>query len=188
MPRDLHPGKAIRLRHYDYRQAGVYFVTICTRDRATFFAEPVLKEIASNTWLAIPQHSIGVRLDELVVMPNHVHGLLALPDVPLVIPAPPAVPANAVGKFVRHMSGLSPRRQSLGAVVRSYKSAVSKACHEAGSAVFAWQDGYYEHVVRTETELARIRQYIRDNPAQWALDHDNPQYRGPTASTTPWND
>ena len=72
--------------------------------------------------------------------------------------------------------------------VRTYKTAVTLACRRAGRPEFSWQTGYYEHVVRDPGELGRIRQYIRNNPAQWAIDHDNPDYQGRAPSATPWND
>jgi REP element-mobilizing transposase RayT len=187
-PNSSHPGRqSIRLKDYDYRQRGIYFVTICTGDRITYFDRPRPKAIAGQVWVSLPEHH-RVTLDEWVVMPNHVHGLLVLVGDGPSADKPTAERTDVVGQFSPHMSNLGPRGSSLGAVVRAYKAAVSKIIRAGGQADFAWQRGYYEHVVRREAELDRIREYIRNNPAQWALDHDNPAYRGPSPSTTPWND
>jgi hypothetical protein len=70
--------RSIRLAGYDYAQGGVYFVTLCTQGRAMFFADERVKEIAEQRWLAIPEHSVMADLDEWVVMPNHVHGLIVI--------------------------------------------------------------------------------------------------------------
>jgi REP element-mobilizing transposase RayT len=160
----------MRLPHYDYTSAGIYFVTICTHQRALFFDQPAVRAAAGDCWQAIPAHIAGVTLDEWVLMPNHLHGLLVFASAG----QPPA--------------SQQPRANSLGAVVRSYKAAVARTVRQAGYSRFAWQRGYYEHVVRLEADLERIRAYIRNNPAQWKLDHDNPAYRGPAPGPTPWND
>ena len=68
---------------------------------------------------------------------------------------------------------IAPQRRTLGVVIRTYKAAVTTACHSR-QLDFAWQRNYYEHIVRNEQELAAIRRYIRNNPLKWALDRDNP--------------
>jgi REP element-mobilizing transposase RayT len=70
---------SIRLRGYDYAQAGAYFITICTNPRAPFFDDAALRQIAQGCWEAIPEFNPGIELDEWVVMPNHLHGILILP-------------------------------------------------------------------------------------------------------------
>jgi hypothetical protein len=71
-------------------------------------------------------------------------------------------------------SAMSPRRNTVSVIVRTYKAAVTRACRVANQGEFAWQQGYYEHVVRSPVELGAARRYIRDNQSQWALDCDNP--------------
>src|SRR3954454_12565703 len=74
----LHRRRSIRLRSYDYSQGGMYFVTLCTQDRALFFEEDAIRQSAEHCWLAIPEHFATVELDEWIVMPNHVHGLVLI--------------------------------------------------------------------------------------------------------------
>ena len=177
--------RSLRLKDYDYAQAGAYFVTICTQDRACLFGAIVdgamqLSDAGSTVeqcWSQIPEHFRDVVLDEFVVMPNHVHGILVInPAVPAV-PAVPVVPVvPAVG--ATHASPLrnGPRPGSLGAIVGSFKSAVTRrinqTCHSLGATV--WQRNYYEHIIRDEASLHGIREYIANNPLQWALDRENP--------------
>ena len=69
---------------------------------------------------------------------------------------------------------MSPRRNTLSVLVRTYKAAVTTACRAAQRSEFAWQRGFYEHIVRDPRQLDALRRYVRDNPLQWALDRDNP--------------
>lgn len=167
--------KSIRLKNYDYSQMGAYFVTICTHNRACLFGNisddamnlNKLGEIANSNWQAIPNHFAHVSLDAFVVMPNHVHGILLFYF------------DNNSQKTVDSVLGITERSGaksgSLGAVVASYKSSVSKQINMilGQSAQSVWQRNYYERVIRNERELLAVRKYIEDNPLQWQLDADN---------------
>src|SRR5262249_2100239 len=133
-----------------------------------------------------------VRLDEWVVMPNHVHGIIVIEerkdnrgdfnDRRGVQPQRGAAQLNAPTVIDQRetdnaFSGMSPRRHTLTVIVRTYKAAVTTACREA-QLDFGWQRGYYEHVVRGEADLGRIRQYIQTNPARWVIDILNPTVQG----------
>ena len=168
MKRDRN-RRSIRLRGWDYRAAGVYFVTICTFGRELLFEAPAYKLVAENRWQLIVKqpHAVHVSLDERIVMPNHVHGLLIFLEqradtrnVPL--------PDQAAG-LQNAPAG------SLGVVVGRYKAAVTRQINNVrrspGSPV--WQRGYYERIVRNEREMNAIRDYIRQNPVRWAEDRDN---------------
>ena len=145
--------RAVRLKHYDYSSPGIYFVIICTQHRRLYFNDPWLRDLAAQTWQAIPDHVPGVALDEWVVMPNHIHGLLVFQP----LDGPAQQPA---------------RSRSLPIIIRTYKAAVTTTCRKM-QRVFAWQADYYEHVVRNEKELDNTRRYIRDNPLKWVLDGEN---------------
>ena len=157
---------------YDYASPGVYFVTVCAHRKECVFGGQDIRESVERAWHQIPQHFPNTKLDEFVVMPNHVHGILwILDDDPKgdVVGAqhaapPPASPTPRV------------RPGSLGAIVRSFKSAATRRVNEVGQTPGTpfWQRNYYEHVIRDEDELGRIRQYILDNPLQWELDRENP--------------
>ena len=180
MPRD---GRhRMRLAHYDYTQSGMYFVTVCTCRRSCLFgniADDVMQantfgRCVENAWMDLPLHFSRVELDAFVVMPNHVHGIVVLtgesvpPDVGAQHAAPLPKPAHRISG--RTLPG------SLGTIVHSFKAAATHSIntcrHTPGAMV--WQRNYYEHVIRNERELASIREYIRNNPLQWALDRENP--------------
>lgn len=114
-------------------------------------------------WAAIPVHSPWVELDEFVVMPNHVHGLL---------------------NVVRDVGGqsIASGGMSIATIVGEFKAAATRAVHELDGfcGVRVWQRSYYDHVLRSETALAHIRQYIVDNPLKWDLDEENPEQRRAT--------
>ena len=153
----IHHRRSIRLPGYDYSQAGAYYVTICTATRQCLFGEVVNGEmhlnwvgtIAHYEWLSLPRRYPGVNLDALVVMPNHVHGVILL-------------------------TGRNPH--PLSELVRRFKSRTARRInerrHTTGTSI--WQRDYYEHIVRDEGDLDRIRQYIVGNPARWQEDAENP--------------
>ena len=128
-------------------------MTICANNRRSLFGEVIeekvhhsrIGEIVKDCWHQIPQHFPEVALDSFVIMPNHVHGIILL------------------------VAGRVEHARPLPLIVRSFKSAVSKAACRS-----IWQRNYYEHVIRDEDELNRIRDYIDDNPIMWSVDTENP--------------
>jgi putative transposase len=194
-----HQRRSIRLPGYDYDQAGAYFVTICTQDHHCLFGriegEAIrlnrVGEIAEECWRAIPIHFADVELDVFVVMPNHVHGTIAIADADGAadVRATHASPLRQGVGGAMDAVGMphGPKRRSVGAIIGSYKSVVSKGIHEVGGAPgpVIWQRNYYEHIIRNDVSLNRIRQYILDNPARWAYDRYNPQAIHPETDA-PW--
>jgi REP element-mobilizing transposase RayT len=182
-----HRRRSIRLKGYDYSQAGAYFITVCTQGRACLFGDVVGEEMRLNDagrvvqaiWDALPGHFPFVELDEFVVMPNHVHGVVWIADAERRGVACNA-PTNRRNASVSRMAEISPKSGSLAAIIRSFKSAATKRINEWRDAPGApvWQRNYYEHIIRDEESLDRIRQYIIDNPAQWAMDRENPANTG----------
>ncbi|MBP1630828.1 MAG: hypothetical protein H6Q15_1721, partial [Bacteroidetes bacterium] len=85
----IHNRRSIRLKNYDYSQSGIYFVTICTKDRLSLFGEiidnqMVLNEygiVVNNMWLNIPNHFSNIKLDIHCIMPNHIHGIIIIDDI-----------------------------------------------------------------------------------------------------------
>ncbi len=126
-------------------------------------------QIAHDIWMEIPLHFRNVMLDEMVVMPNHIHGIIMITDTR----AGHALPLQENRSF-----GDVPTR-SLHTIVGSYKSAVTKLINriqgKTDSSIS--QRNYYEHIVRNGTELNRIREYVRTNPIEWDLDRENPRNR-----------
>ncbi|MBN2290319.1 MAG: transposase [Candidatus Glassbacteria bacterium] len=153
--------RSIRLADYDYATPGAYLVTICTWNRECLFGEirdgkmflNVLGDMVSRYWQAIPGHFKNVKLDEFVVMPYHIHGLLIIED--------------SSGEAC-----LAPTKgPALGAIVGAFKSSVTrvagKTCGFTGRQL--WQRNYYEHVARNEMDLDDTRRYIVDSPARWGF-------------------
>ena len=171
---DLFQGKyktkSIRLKDWDYSQSAYYFVTICVKDRKCQLASSLdgkiglteLGEATDECWRAIPDHFLHVSLDEFVIMPNHVHGILIF-----------NVSAGTVETQNLASSGgtFGPQSRNLGSVIRGFKIGVTKAAKKA-HVDLAWQPRYYEHIIRNEYSLAKIRKYIKDNPGQWDMDSD----------------
>jgi REP element-mobilizing transposase RayT len=181
---------------YDYTGAGAYFVTICTNDidhdcRGDACVAPTTNDapypfghiddgrmvlngagsIALDCLCAIPGHFPTVELDAFIVMPNHVHFLVIdHDDRDHDVGATHASP-------LRTMTVCGPRAGSLGAIVGSFKSAVTRRVNELRGSPGArlWQRNYYERIVRDEAELRRIRGYIASNPAKWDTDENNPR-------------
>jgi putative transposase len=175
---DFHHRRSVRLKEYDYTQAGAYFVTICTRGKECLLGEIAdgevrlnpSGEIVAECWNDLPRHFQNVAVDEFVVMPNHVHGILIIVDdrrgrgkACLAPTIPP------VGQFGRPIPG------SLPTIVGSFKSASTRRINESRGTPGAtiWQRGYYELIVWNEKELNPVRQYIAGNPLKWASDPEN---------------
>lgn len=190
---DRHHRRSIRLKDYDYSQAGAYFVTICTQEKACLFGEVVDDEMRLNEygeyivrwWDDIPRHFPAVDTDVFVVMPNHIHGLVVMTDEPVGagLPrqesdAPPHAGHTTSGSATlgEATSPLPLRRPLLGNVVAYFKYQSAKHINTSrglpGAAV--WQRNYYEHIIRNEASLSHIRQYILDNPVRWVFDRENP--------------
>jgi putative transposase len=180
-PQRRHWAKTIRLSGWDYASPAWYFVTICTRRHLPFFGEIVdgemmfslMGEIAQRYWMEIPAHHVGLALDAYTIMPNHVHGIIILlPDDTHESEIKPVetLHATSLQRLNRNMAEISPRSGSLSVVVRSYKSAVSRWAHQNGFQAFGWQPRYYDHIIRTQASLQRIRTYIAQNPARWSED------------------
>jgi putative transposase len=171
--------KRLRLREYDYSQPGAYFVTICTKDREHRFGEIVDGQMRSNDmaavvrlcWNDLPKHYPNVGLDEFVIMPNHVHGIIVILDEPI------TVGKRTVGDGLRP----SPTRSSptkkhpLPEIVRAFKSFSARRINEMQNTPSqpVWQRGYYDHIIRDDRSLARIREYIAHNPQRWQMDKEN---------------
>jgi REP element-mobilizing transposase RayT len=171
--RKEHRRRSIRLPGYDYTSAGFYFVTVCVRDGECLLGEVVDGEMRLNEWgqvawdrgQSIPEHFPHVALDAFVVMPNHVHAILALTE---------HVGAQHAAPLQGNATNVKPG--SLGVVVRSFKAAVTKEINELRgmTGLPFWQRNYWEHVIRDEDSLNRIREYIRDNPSRWTEDQMHP--------------
>ncbi len=142
--------------------------------------------IAEKCWKDIPAHFPNVRMDTFCVMPNHLHGILLFGDKGRGTTCrAPTVEAKAIRETAetKSVSGIGNAEQfaqpvsgSLPTVVRSFKAAVTKRVRRTTNKrdIQVWQRGFYEHVIRDERELERVREYITNNPLRWDEDAENP--------------
>jgi REP element-mobilizing transposase RayT len=174
------------LKGYDYSESGAYFVTICTRDRESYFEKyPELQEIARQQWEELPQRFPDLTLDEFIIMPNHIHGII-------IVGAGRSAENVGATLAVARNNGAGARPEGAGArpaptvgeIVGTFKSLCihdwltyikEKEIDTVGK---FWQRNYYEHVIRNEDELDKIREYIRNNPLRWNCDKENPGRTG----------
>jgi len=170
-----HHRRSIRLSGWDYRTAAPYFVTICTYQREPLFDDSALGDIAKNAWQAIPGQTSRVVLDEWILMPNHLHGIVVLTGGNSNFVSSDRFDmrwASQTGSVPRSFSNVP--AGSLGSVIRSYKAVVTRQIRrmKRSPSDKVWQRGYYERIIRDDAELERIRAYIQNNPARWAAEHD----------------
>lgn len=163
-----HRRKSIRLQGYDYSQAGLYFITLCTHDRVPLFGEIVDRTMVLNTagrivekcWCAIPDHFPRVTLDEFVIMPNHVHGIITVGannHLPL--------QSNEIYRQLQHGTF-----RTIGSIVRGFKIGVTRWFRANTDIHAVWQRNYYEHIIRDEAAYLKIAEYIQTNPQRWEED------------------
>jgi len=171
---DKHHRKSIRLKGYDYSRAGAYYVTICVQDRDMLLGKVVDGQIKLNeygkmvayTWNDLPNHHPHVCLDEFVIMPNHVHGVIII-DVGAGSVGAGSEPAPTKTKHKQH---------GLPEIIRQFKTFSARRINNIRqtSGIHVWQRNYFEHVIRNENELHRIQKYIIENPLNWDSDDENP--------------
>jgi len=194
-----HHRESIRLKGYDYSQPGGYFVTIVAQNRECLFGEVVEGEtrlsragrIVQNAWMDLPNHYPHVALDEFVIMPKPMQGIIVLMDTgrgrsvsgEIVLPdkywdsMEPVPDLDQTCPYTIDKSTRSYKyRHGLPEIVRAFKSFSARRINamrrSPGRPV--WQRNYYERIIRDEVELQRIREYIRYNPSQWESNQENP--------------
>ncbi len=174
---DIHHRKSIRLQGYDYSQAGLYFITICTQNRLCLFGEIVddvrgtticaLNEygrIAEKEWIKTSKMRPNIRLDVFVIMPNHAHGIIEINEI-------------ADGRGTMHRAPTveqfgKPTSNTIPTIIRGYKSSVTKQINRLREmpGVPVWQRNYYEHIIRDKKTYHKISEYIINNPIHWQDD------------------
>jgi len=169
-----HNRQSYRLKGYDYSSSGNYFVTVMVMDRECLFGKirngdvelSEIGKIADQCWQEIPEHFPNVKLDEYIIMPNHVHGIIEI--------------INNGGNLQRSGNAefKSPSK-TIGSIIRGFKIGVTKWCRNEMADGFPsfrqiWQRNYHDHIIRNDHELNRIRQYIVDNPLNWKRDRNDP--------------
>jgi putative transposase len=179
--------RSVRLRGFDYSQRGFFFVTICTHNKSSTLGKIVnfesrlsrLGKMVEDCWREIPKHFPNVHLDEWVIMPNHLHGIIVIrfpADKILVNEGTACRAPTSIRQSTSREPSFEefgkPVKGSLPTIVRSFKGAASKKVREECGEKFLplWQRGYFEHVIRNEDSFNRIRNYIWENPIHWESD------------------
>lgn len=187
--------KTIRLKGYDYSEPGAYFITIRTKDRECFFGNIVDDKMVLNNcgWMIekwyfeIPNKFPDIHCDQYIIMPNHIHFIIINVGADLCVCPNNACMGEHTGSPLRihlekHACGGEHIGSPLHRVVQWFKTMTMdeyiKNVKNNGWKPFngkLWQRNYYEHIIRNENELNRIREYITNNPLKWSLDIENPQ-------------
>lgn len=196
---NIHHRKSIRLKGYDYSQAGLYFITICVQDRKCLFGEIIddvmilndAGKMADNEWKKIPIRFTNVQLHEYIVMPNHFHAILEIVGATLVV----APHYKTVANEKEQPQGIAPTNElnanenvqsktfppakpkTVGDIVGAFQS-IATVEYIRGVKQWGWkpfngkllQRNYYEHIIRDEQSYQRISNYIINNPKNWKGD------------------
>lgn len=187
--------KRNRLKGYDYSQAGGYFVTICTKDRIPWFGEIINGEMhlskagkrAQECWQNIPNHFPCAYLDQFIIMPDHIHGIIFINDpvgdeyfrplnniradnhrpqtgIIFINDIVGGEDLRPINKTTKRADNHRPQQKQLPSIIRGFKIGVTKWCHQNNHLGFAWQRSFHDHIIRNEKSLERIRHYIFHNP------------------------
>jgi len=182
-----------RLKGWDYRNEGAYFITICTKNREHFFGEckdskmtlSTMGAIVQGFWFEIPKHADHVQLGEFVVMPNHVHGILILSEMKKTDDQvnvvngecdpdggdPDDPEPNTKHPNREFFQKISPKSGSVSRILQQYKR-VCKIHNKTAfpEANFNWQERFYDHIIRNDQSFNLISNYIVNNPKNWKED------------------
>jgi putative transposase len=181
------------MKGYNYSQEGLYFITICIKDRECLFGkiennEMILNaigEMANCYWLDISIHFTNVVLHKHIIMPNHIHGIIELVGTRHGVSLR-YNPINTVGTshgmshgvsqnaFSQQQSGSNqfgkPVPGSIPVIINQYKSSVKRWCNKNNFRDFQWQSRFYDHIIRSQDDYTRISDYIINNPIRWRGD------------------
>jgi len=162
------------LKGYDYSENGAYFITVCAKNRELLFEEEGVKRILNQEWLNTGLIRQNVILNEFVVMPNHLHGII------IITQGVGAYGNVGAYRYTPLQNRFRSPSKTVGAIIRGFKSTTTKQINlfHKTPGIPIWQRNYYEHVIRNEGELNKTREYIRNSPLKWDLDKDNPGRTG----------
>jgi REP-associated tyrosine transposase len=190
---EIHHRRSIRLRGYDYSQPGSYYVTLCTQAKSHLFGHIVEGEMHRNElgdfvalcWEWLAERYLYIKLDEWIVMPNHLHGIIVITNQ-----GGDSASKTGGGSRTADQAGGGSRtadqagggsrtaptmRKPLGRLIGAFKTVSTSRINERRGTPgrLLWQRDFYEHIVRDDDELNKIRDYIRTNPLRWNTDPEN---------------
>ena len=141
-------------------------------------------KISENKLLDIPNHHPAISLDAFIVMPNHIHIIFVIKQMPQSKGAACCArnndknhqeqSENCISQNSEFHSKIASQMGNLSIVIRSYKSTVAKRCREMGFNQFAWHRSFHETIIRNEKQYNAMVDYIRKNPINWMHDPENP--------------
>jgi REP element-mobilizing transposase RayT len=173
---DIHHRRSIRLKDYDYRQSGYYFVTICTQGHSNLLGRVTNGQMRCNifgnivwqTWIDLPNHNYNTELGEFIVMPDHVHGIVLINDI---------VHMGNSGAGLEHAPTQKLKFHGLSEIIRQFKTfsarRINQIRHSPG--IHVWQRDYYERIIRNENQYRNVVKYIIENPRNWKNDKNKSQ-------------
>ncbi len=165
-----------RLTGYDYLQNGTYFITICTKNREEFFGKienrkMVLSDIGKivqKELLKTPVIRSNVVLDEWIIMPNHLHLIIEICNAL----CRDALQCVSTSDVIEYKNKFGPQKNNLASIIRGFKGAAKNKIYQINPN-FVWQSRFYDHIIRNEISLNKIREYIQTNPEMWERDRNN---------------
>jgi putative transposase len=201
---EKHHRHSIRLAGYDYSRAWAYFVTICTQDRECFLGDVIENQMILNQngiivrdcWFELLKVFNNIRLPDVVIMPNHIHGIIIIqyqiknhrscrglihqtPDADLIHHPHDVDLIHQIPDMdlVENPEWILMRIPSLtlGKIIRHFKAQVTINIRKNSAVHFQWQRNYYEEIIRNNKEMEYKRGYIINNPSQWEVDEVNPK-------------
>ncbi|MCK5672762.1 MAG: hypothetical protein KAH95_05270 [Spirochaetales bacterium] len=166
--------ESARLGNWDYSSNGYYFITICTKNRKHLLGEikngkmnlSDIGKIAYQYWQDIPIHFLFIRLENFIIMPNHMHGIITIGNQNVETPnfGISTIRTNKNAKNKYWNPG------NLGVIVNQYKRKCTIEARKIDP-YFGWLPRYHDHIIRNNGELIRIREYIQNNPFNWKEDN-----------------
>jgi putative transposase len=184
--------ESTRLKNWDYSANGAYYITICVKNREYLFGNindgklilSDLGQFAERCWREIPIHFPFVQLDEFIIMPNHVHGIIIINKSDDMSPVETQNLASLQSSSKRNLpktqnlaslqssSKYGPQSKNIASIIRGYKIGVTKYSSN-NNISFKWQPRFFDHIIRDDKSLQKIREYIVNNPINWQDDEMN---------------
>lgn len=168
------------LRWFDTNSAQSYFVTICTHDRLHFFGRIRNEQIYLNEigrlfrsiWISLPDRFPCIQLSDFVFMPNHFHGVITIYKHINIQNMPERFHASKqeIIKAQHPQLKNTDNPPRIGEVIRIFKAASTRRIHIIGEQNFAWQENYWEEVIRNKERFCVLCNYIHNNPRRWEED------------------
>ncbi|MFN9398166.1 MAG: transposase, partial [Dolichospermum sp.] len=191
---DIHKRQSIRLKGYDYSQSGLYFITICCYQRECLFGNIMNSQIILNNfgqlikeeWLKSAEIRKEIEFDDFVIMPNHFHGIVIINqeinsdfmknDVDFQDNNVGANGRSPLQQIQSSRPKISMKPKSISSLIAGFKSATTKKINIIRNTPQnpVWQRNYYDHIIRNDESLARIREYVQNNPLSWENDQLHP--------------